>query len=81
MPEMALSVGRDDKACRWRLCGVWVEMAQFVGGEGAACGREIAWHVEGDGVAYGRRWRGMWAEMVWRMGGDDAACGLRWRGV
>ena len=56
-------------------------MAQFVGGEGAACGREIAWHVDGDGVVYGQRWRGMWAEMVWHMGGDDAACGLIWRGV
>ena len=72
MAEMALSVGRDGKACRWRLCGMWVEMAQFVGGDGAACGCEIAWHVDRDGMAYGRRWRGMWAEMV---------CGRRWRSL
>ena len=34
-----------------RVGGDWVEMAQFVGGEGAACGREIAWHVDRDEVA------------------------------
>ena len=74
---MAQSVGRDSVLCERRWRRSWAEM----GSDNVACGREIAWHVDGDGVAYGRRWRGMWAEMLWRMGGDEVACGLRWRGV
>ena len=66
VPEMALSVGRDGKACRWRL-----------GRDGTVCGRRRSCVWARDSVACGRRWRGIWAEMARHVGGDGVAYGWR----